>query len=512
MTDSIRKRFLLILLSVAVVFAFMPILPAVHPAYAGGGGDTIYIGGTMLTTSASPIYATTDKDGKVTLIDDSDPDPESHYNIKLYSFDNPSRAVIELRNATIKGPDASPIAGAGILLTSDSGILSIIAEGTNKVEAGNPLGSRCSAIGCKSATELHIGGTGSLTAIAGPASGGSTNYAESCGIYCPGSIMIHDSVKLKAVGADSATTAIQHAFSLGIFSNRAITVSDSANVTAAGAAASSPSFSESYGVAATGNSSENGLTVSGSAKLTASGGKSTGTAHYDNYGIYIQGPVTTSGKAQVKASGANANGYGIAATGVVTPGGNNFIAQGSKRSLTGIKTVVYEPYSTPTVTLGTGNKAYTAASYDGSGTHYAYNSNTKLSGKYFRSLAAPVKGVKYAVGNYKYMITNTSVTGSGTVAVAGSVSNKLTSLVIGQAIYIQGVRYNITSITKKAFAVNKKARSVTIKSKTLKSIGKGAFNKCKRGCAFKLPKSKFSKYKKILRKSGVPRYSKFMKI
>ena len=70
---------------------------------------------------------------------------------------------------------------------------------------------------------------------------------------------------------------------------------------------------------------------------------------------------------------------------------------------------------------------------------------------------------------------------------------------------------NIESIGKGAFAGCKKLKTVNIKSTKLKTIGSKAFKTIKIGAKFKCPKEKLKNYKKLLKKSGLPKKAKITK-
>lgn len=164
----------------------------------------------------------------------------------------------------------------------------------------------------------------------------------------------------------------------------------------------------------------------------------------------------------------------------------------------------------------------------------------------------PKKDVEFVVGNYKYKITKSSEK-NGTVAVYGlNVKKKSVKAVsIPSAVMYKGYKFKVTSISTAAFkgctkltkvklganvttiggkafanCVNlkkivipskvskiggkafygcKRLKSVTIKSKklTAKRVGKSAFTKIYSKAVVKVPKSKSSAYKKILKKSGI---------
>ena len=61
---------------------------------------------------------------------------------------------------------------------------------------------------------------------------------------------------------------------------------------------------------------------------------------------------------------------------------------------------------------------------------------------------------------------------------------------------------NVTKIGKKAFYKCSKLKTITIKSKKLKSAGKNAFKGIYKKAVIKVPKSKLKNYKKLLKKKG----------
>lgn len=125
--------------------------------------------------------------------------------------------------------------------------------------------------------------------------------------------------------------------------------------------------------------------------------------------------------------------------------------------------------------------------------------------------------------NDTYKVTKSS-TQNGTVEFTGVKSSK-NSIVIPDTINIDGVTYKITSISKNAFKNNKNLKkitigrninnigknafygcknlkTVTIKSTQIKTIGKNAFKGINSKAKIKVPKSKLTKYKKLLKNKG----------
>ncbi len=116
-------------------------------------------------------------------------------------------------------------------------------------------------------------------------------------------------------------------------------------------------------------------------------------------------------------------------------------------------------------------------------------------------------GQRYTIGVLIYQIRNAS-TKVGTVSVVGvkKSKRKRRSYTIPKTVKIKGHKYKVTSIGKKAFSKCKKCRVIRIKSKTIVSIHKTAFMGLKKGLKIKVPRSKYKKYKKMLKKcKGIKR-------
>ena len=74
------------------------------------------------------------------------------------------------------------------------------------------------------------------------------------------------------------------------------------------------------------------------------------------------------------------------------------------------------------------------------------------------------------------------------------------SVIVKEEVCIDGARYKVVGISKKAFAKGKKLKCITIKSKLIKRIGRGAFNNGNK-ITLKIPKIKKKKYKNLIKKS-----------
>ncbi|SNU07125.1 Ig-like domain (group 2) [Lachnospiraceae bacterium] len=99
------------------------------------------------------------------------------------------------------------------------------------------------------------------------------------------------------------------------------------------------------------------------------------------------------------------------------------------------------------------------------------------------------------IGGKSYKVTEIS-------AKAFANNKKIKTVIIGK---------NVKKIGKEAFAGCSNLKTVTFKTKKLTKIGSKAFKTIKKGAKFKCPKAKKTKYKKMLKKSGVPKKAKYVK-
>lgn len=95
-----------------------------------------------------------------------------------------------------------------------------------------------------------------------------------------------------------------------------------------------------------------------------------------------------------------------------------------------------------------------------------------------------------------------TVTGSATVSVTGAGSRKIKSITIPATVRYKGKTYKVTSIGSKAFYKCSKLKSITIKSKSMKSVGKNAFKGISKNVKVTVPKSKYNAYRKLFTKAG----------
>ena len=130
--------------------------------------------------------------------------------------------------------------------------------------------------------------------------------------------------------------------------------------------------------------------------------------------------------------------------------------------------------------------------------------NEKVDNKVVKSVYGPKKGTKLNDKYFTYKVTKSGTTDGkvlGEVEISSLKNKKAKKVVIKDTVTINGVKYKVTSIGKKAFAKCKKLKKVTIKAKGIKSIKKGAFKGVKKSCKIRVPKSKKKVYKKLLKKA-----------
>ena len=255
-----KKRFAVIVLSLCMVLALIP------TAAFAADGDTIHVGGVVLTGSeAEPAYALTSTDGSVT----TEGAGESSYNIRW------DGSTLTLNNATI----------------------------TQGYSQGYYTGA-VTAISC--GTDLKIELVGSNT-VQGPALT-DEGAAETSGIYFEGSITISGTGTLDVIGGDiTKTTGYGIVQSYGLYSGVGgnITIS-SGTVNAFGG-----DIDTVNGSAYSSGISADGTTVITGGKVTAAGGKITNNNEdAESIGIESYGGISIAG-GSVEATGGSANVTGV---------------------------------------------------------------------------------------------------------------------------------------------------------------------------------------------------------
>ncbi|MDY3917543.1 MAG: leucine-rich repeat protein [Candidatus Limivivens sp.] len=139
------------------------------------------------------------------------------------------------------------------------------------------------------------------------------------------------------------------------------------------------------------------------------------------------------------------------------------------------------------------------------------------------SSVKPKKGTTFQSGNLQYRITK--VTGAGGNVTLVKTVKKTAEVKIPDTVQYKGYTYRITEIGAKAFGSNTKVkkimigkyvttigsqaflkaknlRSITIKSLSLKKVGKSAFSGIYKKAVIKVPSAKYADYTKLLKKKG----------
>ncbi len=114
------------------------------------------------------------------------------------------------------------------------------------------------------------------------------------------------------------------------------------------------------------------------------------------------------------------------------------------------------------------------------------------------------KGDIFIAGNVRYKITKRNGK-KGEVSVAGVKSKKAKSIVIPKKVKKSGISFVITSIQNNAFRGCKKAKVLTIRSTSIRTMAKKALNGMNKRIRIQIPKEKAKKYRKWLSKCGYGR-------
>ena len=118
------------------------------------------------------------------------------------------------------------------------------------------------------------------------------------------------------------------------------------------------------------------------------------------------------------------------------------------------------------------------------------------------------KGQVATVGNLKFKVTGTN---TRTVTVAKAKAKSYKSVTIPATIKVNGHTYKVTAISANAFKNNKSLKKITVKSKTIKSVGKNAFKGIQKKAVIKVPSSKLKAYKKLFANKGQAKTVKIKK-
>ncbi len=138
-------------------------------------------------------------------------------------------------------------------------------------------------------------------------------------------------------------------------------------------------------------------------------------------------------------------------------------------------------------------------------------------------LKTPIIGKKLKYAESSYKVTKSGVK-NGTVEF-NSLKNLKSSIIIPDTVTIDNITYKVTSIAKNAFKNNKKVKkitignnimninanafngcknlkTITIKSKKIKTVGKNALKGIHKNAKVKVPKSQLKKYRKLFKNKG----------
>ena len=129
------------------------------------------------------------------------------------------------------------------------------------------------------------------------------------------------------------------------------------------------------------------------------------------------------------------------------------------------------------------------------------------------------KGSKFTSGKLIYIVTEECKMQSGkvvagTVSVVGfkkSVKKKAASAVIPAVVTSKNNTFKVTGIKAKAFKGCKKLKKITIKTNTLKIVGKNAFKGINKKAKIRVPAAKLKAYKKLLKNKGQKKTVKITK-
>lgn len=113
----------------------------------------------------------------------------------------------------------------------------------------------------------------------------------------------------------------------------------------------------------------------------------------------------------------------------------------------------------------------------------------------------PAVGTTKTLNKVTYTVTK-STAKTKTVAVT-STGKKATKVVIPSTVTINGSKYKVTAIKANAFKKSKKLKTIQIQSTNLNTMNKKAFNGLDENTTVKIVKSKYKKYKKMIKNTSV---------
>ena len=129
------------------------------------------------------------------------------------------------------------------------------------------------------------------------------------------------------------------------------------------------------------------------------------------------------------------------------------------------------------------------------------NSEKKTDTQKSSNVTPLAKGKTFKSGGMIYKVTSTK-NGSYQVGLIKNNNKSAKRVTVKDSVKYKSVTYKITSIGSSAFKNNKKLETVTL-GKNISKIGKPAFKGCAKLKKIKVPKSRLSRYKKLLKKAGL---------
>ena len=248
-----RKQFLSLLCVLALCLSLLPVTAL------AADGDTVYVGGVALTSSEStPVYATTDDNGEVTV--QSSYNEQENWQIKW------DGSTLTLDGAKIKGGTSSESLGAtvGIYAFNNSGgvSLNIALKGVNEIfDSSHGIWVYSPSTNAGNVT-LTIEGEGSLNAsgssngiLVQSNSGNAALTIQNADVTAENSSSSGDGVTVRAGSSSSASLSV-----------------DGGSLTATDKNENGAGIRYTFGSSSSG-SGKPSLTVSGNAMVKASGGE-----------------------------------------------------------------------------------------------------------------------------------------------------------------------------------------------------------------------------------------------
>ena len=482
----IATRVLVFVLSLTIAAAFTPVFALPQSAEAGTANSSITIGGVEFNTGSTgaTVYGITDGNGAVS----QEKATSENYNIEW------DGSTLTLKDAFIT---------KGAVTYSGTADLSVELNGENIIDLSGLTAKESTTHALYCQKSITFIGSGSLEATA--------NTSDFCEAITSkeGGIVLSGSPDVKGIGASNCYQ------SEGVAAKTAIIV-NGGTLTGIGGRVSTD-IEESYSIG-----------IDAGTVIDASGGKVIGyggvarLTNGNSYGFILPwSSIKLRGNITAVASSANSSVAFFSNAELTIDGPCTIVAESANNTAWTFMPVISDTLNR---TVSAGDKAGGADAKVVS----VPTESTFTAKKYVKITTAvkppvPEKDKIYTVGKNKYIVTNASTDGSGTVTLAASTSRDLTSISIGSTVNINGFTYKITAIETSAFKGNtklgrvvigsnvvsigkyafygdKKLKTITIKSRHLKAVGKYAISGIYKRAIIKVPGSKYRAYKKLLTK------------